>query len=219
MTSIPKFPGIVIYMQNWMIGVDEAGRGPLAGPVSVGVVLVPANFDWNLIPGVNDSKKLSAKKREVIFARALELVAVGKLQYSVQMPSAKMIDKKGVVQVIRTAMAKSLREVMVENPRGPLGFREVVVKLDGSLYAPPEFLHQETIIKGDAKEKVIGLASIMAKVTRDRYMEKIAKKPVFQLYNFAQHKGYGTLAHRTAIAKHGLSSEHRASYCKNIKVL
>ena len=225
-------------MQNWLIGVDEAGRGPLAGPVSVGVVLVPRDFDWNLISGVNDSKKLSAKRREVIFKRALELVAAGKLQYSVQMPSAKMIDKKGIAQVIRTAMAKSLREVMVENPRGPLGRKsrrdldtpefgsrsrldvgEVVVKLDGSLYAPAEYVHQETIIKGDAKEKVIGLASIMAKVTRDRYMEKIAKKSAFQVYNFAQHKGYGTLAHRTAIAEHGLSSEHRASYCKNIKFI
>ena len=91
--------------------------------------------------------------------------------------------------------------------------------LDGLLYAPAEFVHQETIVKGDAKERVIGLASIMAKVTRDRYMEKVAKKSVYALYDFARHKGYGTLAHRTAIAKHGLSPEHRVSYCKNIKLL
>ena len=204
---------------KYIIGIDEAGRGPLAGPVSVGVVLIPHDFDWDLIPGVNDSKKLSAKKREVIFKRALELVAAGELWYSVQMPTAKQIDTKGISVVIRAAMEKGLREVMAENPRGPLGFREVMVKLDGSLYAPAEFVHQETIIKGDAKEKVIGLASIMAKVTRDRYMEKITNKPTLQVYNFAQHKGYGTLVHRTAIAKHGLSLEHRVSYCKNIKLL
>lgn len=204
---------------KYIIGIDEAGRGPLAGPVSVGVVLIPHDFGWDLIPEVNDSKKLSAKKRESIFERALELVAAGELWYSVQMPTAKQIDTKGISVVIRAAMANGLREVMAENPRGPLGFGEVMVKLDGSLYAPAEFVHQETIIKGDAKEKVIGLASIMAKVTRDSYMEKIAKKPAFQVYNFAQHKGYGTLVHRTAIAKHGLSSEHRASYCKNIRLL
>lgn len=204
---------------KYIIGIDEAGRGPLAGPVSVGVVLIPHDFGWDLIPEVNDSKKLSAKKRESIFERALELVAAGELWYSVQMPTAKQIDTKGISVVIRAAMANGLREVMAENPRGPLGFGEVMVKLDGSLYAPAEFVHQETIIKGDAKEKVIGLASIMAKVTRDAYMEKIAKKPAFQVYNFAQHKGYGTLVHRTAIAKHGLSSEHRASYCKNIRLL
>jgi ribonuclease HII len=218
---------------KYIIGIDEAGRGPLAGPVSVGIVLVHRNFNWALIPGVNDSKKLSAKKREVIFERALELVAEGKLQYSVQMPTAKAIDKKGIAVVIRVAMDKGLTDVsqsafLCEGRHfdketvastTPFKWSTVQIKLDGSLYAPEYCLHQETIIKGDAKEKVIGLASIMAKVTRDRYMEKIAKRPAFQVYNFARHKGYGTLAHRTAIAKHGLSSEHRASYCKNIRFL
>lgn len=94
-----------------------------------------------------------------------------------------------------------------------------MVKLDGGLKAPEEWVNQETIVKGDAKEKVIGLASIMAKVTRDRYMEKLARKPEYAQYNFAQHKGYGTLAHRTAISAYGLSREHRASFCKNINLL
>lgn len=235
---------------KWVIGVDEAGRGPLAGPVSVGVVLVSSDFDWNLIPGVNDSKKLSEKKRESIFARALELVAAGELWYSVQMPSAKVIDRGGIAPAIRAAMARGLAEVMSQNPPRPhrgesfegglaslelskdgkvgadgksarlyLEPGDVHVLLDGSLYAPPEFVHQETIIKGDAKERVIGLASIMAKVTRDRYMIKIATKPAYIPYDFTRHKGYGTLAHRTAIAKNGLSPEHRANYCKNIKFL
>lgn len=238
-------------IQKWVIGVDEAGRGPLAGPVSVGVVLVPSDFDWELIPGVNDSKKLSAGKREEIFVRALELVAVGKVRYSVQMPTAKAIDKKGIAVVIRAAMAKGLAEVVSRRPdlretekmprRGlnesknklysegglaslkssrrdlELDPGTVMVKLDGSLYAPAEYVHQETIIKGDAKERVIGLASIMAKVTRDRYMCRIATKPAYQKYNFARHKGYGTAVHRAAIAQHGLSPEHRVTYCRNIR--
>lgn len=92
------------------------------------------------------------------------------------------------------------------------------MQLDGALAAPAQFA-QETIIKGDAKEQTIGLASILAKETRDRYMRRAAQQPAFAHYNFATHKGYGTVAHRTAIAEYGLSSEHRTSYCKNIKMM
>ena len=91
------------------------------------------------------------------------------------------------------------------------------MKLDGGLKAPAEFVHQETIVKGDSKEKVIGLASIMAKVTRDRYMLRLAERAEFKIYDFMSHKGYGTKIHREAIARHGLSTEHRTSYCRNIK--
>lgn len=94
-----------------------------------------------------------------------------------------------------------------------------MVKLDGSLRAPAEYVHQETIIKGDSTEKVIGLASIMAKVTRDRYMIKVANDPRFTVYDFARHKGYGTKSHREAIAQNGLSTLHRASYCRNISIV
>lgn len=207
---------------KWLIGIDEAGRGPLAGPVAVGLVLVPADFDWKLIPGVNDSKQLSEKKREAIYARALELASEGRLQYLVEMPTAKAIDKKGIAVVIKEAVASGLQTVLSRHnqhepvrSKGALSFSDVLVKLDGGLRAPAEFVLQETIIKGDAKEKVIGLASIMAKVTRDRYMEKIATKPAFSMYEFARHKGYGTAAHRQAIAEHGVSVEHRVSYCQN----
>lgn len=225
-------------MHKLIIGIDEAGRGPLAGPVSVGVVLVPVNFNWNLIPGVGDSKQLTEKNREAIFLRAQALQKDGLLHYSVKMVSAKIIDKKGIVFAINSAMKSALDEVasLSKNLRVPLGLTPkikgglaslkiydhtpidwgmVQVKLDGSLRAPEYCVHQETIIKGDVKEKVIGLASIMAKVTRDHYMVKINSKPEFSEYDFARHKGYGTLAHRTAIAKNGLSTEHRANYCKN----
>ncbi len=204
-------------MQKWVIGVDEAGRGPLAGPVSVGVALVPTDFDWQLIPGVGDSKQVSEKKREVIYLRAKELQKAGQLDFAVELVSAKVIDTKGIVPAITAAMAKALSRLV--QPRRVLGQDEVLVKLDGGLKAPREYVHQETIIKGDSKEKVIGLASIMAKVTRDHYMERVAKKADFLVYDFAQHKGYGTKAHRDAIAKYGLSPEHRASYCKNLQML
>ena len=222
------------------IGIDEAGRGPLAGPVAVGVVLVPINFDWNLISGVNDSKQLSAEKRKALFRRAKELQKQNKLQYAVSMVSASIIDQRGIVSAVNLAMSRALKKILSSSaiPREPLeiGTRQglvpavsstrpclvldkVIVKLDGSLYAPAKFIHQETIVKGDAKEKVIGLASIMAKVTRDRYMEKLAKKPQFRAYDFARHKGYGTEIHRIAIAKNGLSTEHRVNYCGRIKVV
>lgn len=214
--SIAKIAGIVITMKQWVIGVDEAGRGPLAGPVAVGVALVPADFDWELIPGVGDSKKIAAKKREAIFRRAEELKKLGKLDFAVVMVSAAVIDKKGIVSAIATAMDRALKKIKYP-PRTILG--KILVKLDGGLKAPLEYSYQETIIKGDAKEKVIGLASIMAKVTHDRYMERIATKPQYTPYDFAKHKGYGTKVHRTAIVKNGFSLEHRQTYCKNIKML
>lgn len=211
---------------KWLIGVDEAGRGPLAGPVSVGLVLVPANFDWNLIPGVGDSKQLSEKKREDIFKRAQILEKEGQLRYVVEMAIANKIDSDGISQCIKKSIAKGLKKLLKKPrvplgivPRGTLGVGEVMVKLDGSLYAPAEYLNQETIIKGDAKERVIGLASIMAKVTRDRYMCKIASDTNFVVYDFSRHKGYGTKIHREAIVKNGLSKEHRVSYCRNIKLV
>lgn len=225
---------------KWTIGIDEAGRGPLAGPVSVGLVLVPANFNWNLILGVNDSKQLSEEKREEIFERAKVLQKEGKLQYIVEMMAASKIDSDGISVCIKKSIAKGLKKITsrrsclllqntLENAQilksrstrqdlvlDPV---EVMVKLDGSLKAPAEFVHQETIIKGDSKERVIGLASIIAKVTRDRYMVKIAKQADYAVYDFARHKGYGTVIHRSMIAQHGLSPEHRISYCKNIQML
>lgn len=177
----------------------------MAGPVSVGVVKVPESFDWSLLEGVGDSKKVSPKNREAIFRRATELKKEGKLDFVVISPSAKEIDKKGIAVVIRNSIDQALKklEVVPEN---------CFVKLDGALRAPSNF-EQETIIKGDSKELVIGLASILAKVTRDTYMCRVAKK--HPEYNFEIHKGYGTKSHRAQIAKIGLSPEHRSSYCQN----
>jgi ribonuclease HII len=199
-------------MSRYVIGVDEVGRGPLAGPVAVGVVCVPKGFAWGLLEGVGDSKKVTPKNREAIFRRAQVLQKEGKLSYAVGMVSAKQIDAIGIVPAIQKAMNQALKKIQ----RTDLRIVDCMVKLDGGLKAPTEYVHQETIIKGDAKEKVIGLASIMAKVTRDRYMTKIGSEPQFAPYTFAVHKGYGTKAHRTAIKKFGLSSEHRTSFCTRI---
>lgn len=192
---------------KWIIGVDEAGRGPLAGPVSVGVVKVSADFDWDLIEGVGDSKKLSAEKREVLFRRAQELRHLGKLDFSVAMVGPSVIDSKGIVPAIKTAISRCITR-LDSDPE------DCFIKLDGSLSAPVEFA-QETIIKGDDKEKSIGLASIAAKVTRDRYMTKIARR--YTQYGFDEHMGYGTKKHRANISQYGKCPIHRATYCKNIK--
>ncbi len=207
---------------KYVIGIDEAGRGPLAGPVAVGVVLVTQDFDWTLIAGVGDSKQLSPEKRAALFRRAQTLKREGKLDFAVAMVSAKIIDKIGIVPAVTRAMARALK--MATNPRKGLGnfprpflgFDRVVVKLDGGLRAPKEYLNQETIIKGDQKELSIGLASVVAKVTRDRYMERVGKRPEYSVYDLHVHEGYGTKAHRLAIKMHGCTDLHRRSYCKNI---
>ncbi len=194
---------------KYIVGVDEAGRGPLAGPVSVGLVMVPVDFDWELIPGIRDSKKLSEKKREAIYARVLELHVQNKLSYVVKSVSAKSIDSKGIAPAIRRSIVAGLEDLECDPDH-------TCIKLDGSLKAPPEFIHQETIVQGDDKELVIGLASIIAKVARDRYMVEQDKK--YPQYGLATHKGYGTKAHREAIARHGFSPIHRQSYCKNVEL-
>lgn len=198
-------------MHAWTIGIDEVGRGPLAGPVMVGVAAVPGDFDWALLPGVTDSKKLSEKKREAIYEKATELQAAGKLFFAVAEESASVIDEIGIVSAIKRALAQGLAEVALT-----VGFLpgEVRVLLDGGLVAPAEFNNQETIIKGDVKEPVIGLASIVAKVTRDRLM--VSHDEQYPGYGLASHKGYGTAAHCAAVRQLGLSAIHRVSFCRNL---
>ncbi len=208
---------------KYLVGIDEVGRGPLAGPVAVGAVFVAADFDWEVLPGVNDSKKLSEKNREAIFLRAEELKKAGQLNFVVSMVAAEVIDKKGIVPAINLAMERSLKKLEFTIPfkwnsedGGDWKTEEVLVKLDGSLKAPARFVNQETIIKGDSKEKVIGLASIVAKVTRDRYMVQKSAEQIFAPYDFASHKGYGTKAHCEVIKVEGLSALHRHTFCHRL---
>ena len=209
---------------EWHIGIDEVGRGPLAGPVAVGVVLVPADFDWALVPGVTDSKQLSEGRRSEIAAAIAALPEESQLRYAVAMTSARVIDQIGIVPAIQRALNRGLtrctahRTALHHPLTTPIDWSRVLVKLDGGLRAPEYCCCQETIIKGDAREPVIGAASIVAKVARDTYMCQLAKRSDYSPYNFAAHKGYGTQAHRAAIATYGLSDIHRHSYCQNIKM-
>ena len=194
---------------NYLIGIDEAGRGPLAGPVAVGAVLVPADFDWSILEGVRDSKKLSEKVREDIFERACGLERTQTLRFSVSTSSAAYIDRYGIVPAIKRALAEALSRFEIE----PDNCR---VLLDGSLKAPAEYIHQETIIRGDDTEPAISLASIMAKVTRDRLMKRLSSK--YPEYDFHVHKGYGTASHLSVIGRYGLSDIHRASFCTRLRL-
>ena len=207
---------------QWVLGVDEVGRGPLAGPVAVGVALVPAQFDWGQIEGVTDSKRLSSKKREVIAAKAAALKERRLLFCSVAMVSAQKVDEIGISAAIQQALIGSLKRCaahLLEISGTSVDWGRVAVKLDGGLYAPSYCCKQETIVKGDVLEPSIGLASIVAKVERDTYMCKRASETPYMGYGFERHKGYGTVQHRSSIAKQGLSAEHRRSYCKNIKII
>lgn len=196
-------------MSTYLIGIDEAGRGPLAGPVSVGAVLVPVGFDWDQVPGVRDSKKLSEKKREEIYEFMQEFVKTSELRYAVATSSASYIDTYGIVPAIKRALVEALSKLGTAP-------QECRVLLDGSLKAPEEYTDQETIVRGDDSEPAISLASIMAKVTRDRMMKEVS--PKYPEYDFHVHKGYGTAAHLKSIEKHGLSRLHRATFCTRLPI-
>ena len=201
---------------RYLIGIDEAGRGPLAGPVAVGAVMVPTDFDWSVLDGVRDSKKLSEKKREEFFARAVELQESQTLRFAVSTSSAAYIDKYGIVPAIKRALAEALSRLTEDGPLHAKDRPRYEILLDGGLQAPPQFSMQRTIIRGDDTEPVISLASIMAKVTRDRLMKRLSSK--YPEYDFHVHKGYGTASHLSVIGRCGLSDIHRASFCTRLRV-
>ncbi len=192
---------------RYIIGIDEVGRGPLAGPVAVCALAATPHIERHF-RGIKDSKQLSEAEREEWF-RLIKLHRGDELRFAVSMVSAKEIDKHGITPAIRKALASSLKKLGI-NPA------LCEVRLDGGLKAPPEYKKQKTIIKGDEKERVIGMASIVAKVTRDRLMIRLDKK--YPDYNIAEHKGYGTALHIAAISRLGLTEIHRRSFCGNIKI-
>ncbi len=204
-------------MNGFLLGVDEAGRGPLAGPVSVGVVIATQGFDIREeFPGINDSKKLSEKKREVLYALLQNYVTIGILRYKVIFKSAEDIDTRGIVVVIKEAVWEGVRSLISNSSTVELRGSEYRVLLDGSLSAPPEYM-QETIVHGDSLEPIISLASIVAKVERDHLMCVLALQ--YPNYGFEVHKGYGTKRHIDAIQQHGLSAVHRTTFCSALLCL
>lgn len=192
---------------RFVVGVDEAGRGPLAGPVAVGAVAVAEGYDiLAAFPGLDDSKKLSEKKRGALFRILQEEIRAGNVRATVTLASAGRIDAKGIASAVRHGVDTGVRKLLPDPGEGK-------VWLDGSLKAPPEY-EQETVIGGDGLVPAIMLASVAAKVTRDRMMLK--KHEAHPLYGFAKHKGYGTKAHIAAIKEHGPCAEHRRSFLGNI---
>lgn len=204
----------------FVIGIDEVGRGPLAGPVAVGAVCVYTEHCSRvkkLFPVVWDSKKLSAKAREAWLVRIREAEMAGFLTTAVAFVSPGVIDKKGIAPSIRMGLAKVLQNVGpsrfdLDKSHPCQGRTLTKVLLDGGLRAPAEYKNQQTIIKGDEKKLVIALASIVAKVARDARMVALGKK--FPDYGFERHKGYGTRAHCEAIKKNGMMPHHRRSFLK-----
>lgn len=216
---------------KYIIGIDEVGRGPLAGPVTVGIVMCEEKIykklkmDKNLPPLGKDSKKLSPELRQK-YAKILKTYKKGSpfssvlkgepfLSFTIVHISNKIIDTKGLSHAIKKAVSKGLKNLQKIFSYSA-EYENVKVLLDGGLHAPSEFKNQKTIIKGDEKEKIIAWASILAKVSRDELMLKAHKK--YPNYGFHKHKGYGTLAHRTSIAKYGFSTLHRKTFCKNIVI-
>ena len=179
-------------------GIDEAGRGPLAGPVCAAAVILPPDCD---IPGLNDSKKLSEKKREALFPVIQEKA----LAFGIGWATAEEIDRVNILQATFLAMARA-----VEALPAPADY----VLVDGNRM-PPLPIPGETIVKGDATSASIAAASILAKVSRDRLLRRLDEE--HPEYGFAKHKGYGTKAHYEAIRKYGLLPEHRRGFLKNLE--
>ena len=178
-------------------GVDEAGRGPLAGPVCAAAVILPQG---KLIEGVNDSKKLSEKKREALF----EVIKAEARSYAVAYASIEEIEELNILNATMLAMKRAVEG---------LSIKADFAMIDGNRL-PPLDIDAEYIIKGDAKSMSVACASILAKVSRDRLLYGYAKE--FPQYGFDKHKGYGTKAHRDAILRYGPCKYHRLSFLGKI---
>lgn len=202
---------MVLYIENlysmikakYIIGIDEVGRGPIAGPVAVGAFVFLNDLVKKRFRGVKESKQLSEIQRESWFEVIESARDSGHVDFCVTFQDEKVIDRNGLSYAIRTALHISLSELNLK----PAQTR---ILLDGGLKAPANYKNQKTIIKGDEKEMVIALASICAKVLRDRKMNALAKK--YPKYGFEKHKGYGTRGHYQAIKKYGVLNVHRKSW-------
>ncbi len=197
---------------EYVVGIDEVGRGPVAGPVVVVACALKKGVDvLPLYPKqeLKDSKKLSEKNREKIRLGLDTYITSGDVLYGIGEVSAEEIDAIGIAESIRKATDIALLKL---EEKGVMATTEVV--LDGSLYAPERYRNQSTHIKGDEKFAEISLASIIAKVYRDNLMKELGKQ--FPVYGFENHAGYGTAAHYEAIKKHGFTQFHRKSFLKSL---
>lgn len=179
-------------------GIDEAGRGPLAGPVYAAAVILPLGLE---IAGLNDSKKLSEKKREELF----DVICEKAVNFSIGIADEKEIDEINILNATFLAMKRAVDGLKIK-PDYAL--------IDGNRYPRIGGVTEETIVKGDGKSMSVAAASILAKVSRDRYMLEIAEK--YPQYCFEKHKGYGTKLHYEMLEKYGISPVHRKSFLKKL---
>ena len=182
---------------NIICGVDEAGRGPLAGPVYAASVILPSDC---VIEGLNDSKKLTEKKREALFDEIKEKA----LAYGIASADEKEIDEINILNATFLAMKRAIASLSVKPD---------LALIDGN-QKPHTDIEEVTVIKGDAKSMSIAAASVLAKVSRDRFMLEMAEK--YPQYEFARHKGYGTKLHYEKIAQYGVCDIHRRTFLKKI---
>lgn len=211
---------------RYIIGIDEVGRGPLAGPVVVAALALPKNCKIAIPTGrqaklqnykipLRDSKKLSSKQREVWFCY---LKKHPRVSYATARAYPRLIDKINITNAANRAATKALQKLIAN-----CKIANCKIFLDGGLFLQkslcpkPYTLNPQTIIKGDEKITAIKLASIVAKVTRDRYMVKLHKR--YPRYGFNKHKGYGTKRHIAAIKKHGLSDVHRLTFVRKYIII
>ena len=185
-----------------LIGVDEAGRGPWAGPVVVSAVVLPESLPPKL-SGVRDSKLLSPRSREILY-RAMRRRATA---ISVAWAQPSEIDAQNILRATLSAMARAARRAAAKAAAAETRF---VVLVDGPFRIPELALPQEPVIGGDRKSLAVGAASIVAKVVRDRWMRSYARR--YPGYGFGRHKGYGTKAHQKALDRLGPCRGHRQSY-------
>lgn len=179
-------------------GVDEAGRGPLAGPVCAAAVILPETIE---IEGLNDSKKLSEKKREALF----DIIKEKAIAFSICYGTLEEIEEFNILEATYIAMNRAIDSLPIKAD---------FALIDGNREPKGIKVPCKTVIKGDAKSSSIAAASILAKVTRDRLMMEYDKK--YPQYQFAKHKGYGTKVHYEAIKEHGICEIHRRSFLKNV---
>lgn len=201
-------------MSRYLVGIDEAGRGALAGPVCVGAVLYPEDFDWKEVfalvtkkgkPKLRDSKQLSPQQRDTLFEY---IAAHGRLKHAAALVSAETIDFIGIVNAAHEAAAVAISKLGISPSR-------VRVLLDAGLKVSGEW-EQESFIRGDERIPAIAFASIIAKVTRDRHMEELST--THSAYGFEKHKGYGTPEHVAAIRSLGPGIMHRMYFLKNFQI-
>lgn len=196
---------------KYIIGIDEVGRGPLAGPVTVTALLMPRELRIkNNALRLRDSKKLSARQREIWFDY---IKKNKKIFYAIASVSPKIIDKINISRAANLAATRALKKLIMKQKFPP---RRTKIFCDGGLYPKIRDTRYktQTIVRGDEKIPAIAMASIVAKVTRDKKMKRLHKK--YPRYGFDKHKGYGTKKHIGAIKKHGLSDIHRQTFSKKL---